>query len=623
MFRYLSFFTLIFLVSACTQQSKEITTDANFQILERVPSSESNVKFANKLVETKYINAVTEPHFLSGTGMGILDVNNDGLPDIYLAGNQVSDKLYLNRGDFKFEDISFKAGIGKEKTWSTGITVADINADGLDDIYVCKSLISSPEQRTNLLYINQGNNRFEEQAKKYGVADQGHSIMGNFFDYDLDGDLDLYVANQPPNSLLERKKLKGKKDFQYTDHLYRNDGQKFTRVTEQAGITNYNFTLSTLVLDINSDGWPDVYVACDYEEPDQILINQKNGKFVNKADEMLRHMSNFSMGSDIADLNHDGYLDIFTADMGAEDNFRSKTLMSGMNPAKFWALANNGYHFQYMFNSMQLNNGNGSFSEIAQMSGISNTDWSWASLFVDFDQDGNKDLFVTNGMQKETRNKDFEHSRDEYIAAEQAKGRDNWDILFDISQMAPSTKLVNYLYQNNGDLTFTKRSESWGTKEATWSQAAAYSDLDGDGDLDLVVSNANEEVFIYRNTANEHNLNHYLTIELQGPKLNPRGFQSKIELNIGDDILFDEMTPYRGFMSSCEPIWHFGLGAHSTVDRLKITWPDGKVSILTDVNADKKIKISYKSASAKSSDTGPLVSHFKRKQYNWTSGECL
>ena len=453
-------FLFVLILSSCGDSGTAVPVETSglnpeeVKLFELVGAGQSNIQFNNQVTEDANINYFNFDGVYQGAGVAVGDINNDGLQDIFFAGNMVDEKLYLNKGDFKFEDITQKAKIQQGPEWSTGVTMADVNADGWLDIYVCNFLLDDWKLRKNKLYINNGDLTFTESAEKYGIADIGYSISSNFFDYDKDGDLDLYVANQPPNSAKEKAKLKNKKDYRYTDNLYRNNGDgTFTNVTKEAGITNYSFSLSVTAGDLDQDGWIDLYVASDYEEPDMLYRNNGDGTFSNITDVALRHMSNFSMGADIADINNDGWLDIFTADMVAADNVRLKTNMSGMNPERFWGLANAGYHFQYMFNALQLNNGNGTFSEIAQLSGVSNTDWSWTSVFVDFDNDGYRDLMVTNGIMRDMRNNDFNKKTREYIAEQKKKGRSKFKH-DEILKMAPSMKLSNYIYRNNGDLTF-------------------------------------------------------------------------------------------------------------------------------------------------------------------------
>lgn len=566
------------------------------KLFQKVLSKQAGIHFLNELIEDKENNALSFESFSSGSGVAIIDVNNDGLQDIYFGASRVADKLYLNQGHFKFEDISIKAGIGSENTWTNGIAIGDVNGDGFDDIYVCKGLYDFAESRKNLLYINQQNGQFEELGAAYGVDDQGYGIMANFFDFDHDGDLDLYVANQPPNSVYQKQQMKGKRDYQFTDRLFRNDGARFTDVTRQAGITNFNYSLSVTVADFNNDGWSDIYITSDYEEPDFLYINQQNGTFTNQIHEQFRHLSNFSMGADFADINRDGWMDIFVADMVSEDNYLNKTTMSGMNPERFWSLANNGYHFQYMFNTLQLNNGNGSFSDIAHMAGVSATDWSWAPLFLDIDLDGYQDLFVTNGQYKDTRNKDFNKEKNKLIEKLKAEGMDGYQILFEVSKRTPQQKTENYVFRNNGDLTFTKKISEWGLDEVSWSHGAAYADLDNDGDLDMVVNNLEMDAFIYQNTSADQQVGNYINIRLKGPEGNVHGLQCKVKVVTKGGSHYGEMTNVRGYLSSSEPVIQFGLGQESAIDEVVVEWLDGKISRLENVKVNQSLTIDHSKA---------------------------
>lgn len=580
----------------------------DIQRFELLPPTATNVQFANTIKEDLTVNYLTYDGIYTGAGVGATDLNNDGLVDLFFAGNMSPDRIYLNKGNLKFEDITDKSGIKADKSYSTGVSFVDINADGWMDIYVCKFIFDDKNLLKNKLYINQGDGTFSEEAEKYGIADTGYSIQANFFDYDKDGDMDLYVANQPPNSIGLRRALKGKKDYRYTDKLYKNNGNgTFTDVTQAAGITNYSFSLSCTMSDLNKDGWPDIYVACDYEEPDMFYINNGNGTFTNVAHTTLRHMSNFSMGADISDINNDGWTDIYTADMVAADNKRLKTNMSGMNPKKFWSLANNGYHFQYMFNAMQLNNGNGTFSEIGQLSGISNTDWSWSPIFLDMDNDGFRDLHVTNGLIRDMRNNDFIIKRKAFIEEQKAKGVKEFNPL-EILAMAPSQKISNFSYRNNGDLTFTNIGANWGLDQKTIAQGSCYADLDNDGDLDLITNNNNEPASIYKNITSDKKLNNYLQLQLKGGNGNPTAVGASVEIKYGDQLQVHEVSPIRGYMSSSDPTIHFGVGKNTVIDKVTISWPNNLQTVLNDVKANQRLTLNIKDASG--NRTTPAVTPF-------------
>lgn len=553
---------------------------------------ETGIQFSNYIKEDKTLNYMFYQSIYNGAGVAVADLDNDGLEDIYFAGNQSADKLYKNSGSLKFEDITQQSGIQEDKGWSSGVSIADIDGDGLKDIYVSRFLLEDSTLRVNRLYMNQGDMQFEERAEALGVDDNGYTIQSAFLDYDKDGDLDLYLVNQPPNHSSRRIAMKGKIDYGFTDKLFRNDGNSFSEVTEEAGITNYAYGLSAITSDINDDGWPDIYVTCDFDEPDLMYINQKNGTFKNMADEQLQHMSNFSMGADIADFNNDGLKDIFTADMVAEDNKRLKTNMSGMNPKKFYALVNSGYHHQYMFNALQLNRGDGHFSEIAQLSGVSATDWSWTALFSDLDLDGNKDLIVTNGLKRDVRDNDFNIARRKRVKElqEQAKKDGNKGISInplELLSLSPSTPIMNYVYQNNADLTFSKRMEEWGMDQTLISHGTALADLDNDGDLDIIMNNMDEKASIYENRREAFVDHHWIQFELNSST--PEGSIVQIETKSG--IQLQECIPVRGYMSTSTSILQFGLGQDEQVMKVEVTWPDGSRTILNDLKADQRVEV--------------------------------
>ena len=594
---------VVILAVSCANESKINTQKidtSSVELFEVLPSSSTGVEFSNVVTESPQFNYIQFDVMFNGGGVALADFNNDDLVDIYFTGNQVRDALYVNKGNMQFEDISQSAGIAKNPLWSSSVSIGDVNNDGFLDIYVCKYLMPNEQQRKNVLYINNGDMTFTDKAEEYGVADMGYSTSATFFDMDEDGDLDLYVGNQMPAARYLKKKAAAV-DYTYTDNLYRNDGNgKFAKVTEQAGVKNFAAALSTTAGDMNGDGLVDIYVANDYEEPDFFYVNKGDGTFVNAAHASLKHMSNFSMGVDIADFNNDSYLDLFSSDMVASDNYRSKTNMSGMNPTKFWKLVNAGYHHQYMFNALQLNNGNGSFSEIAQMAGVSNTDWSWTALFADLDLDGNKDLVVTNGLFRDVRNKDYIHEIEDLVK-EHNKNASNLNVdqinqnVYELAIAAPSQRLENAAYKNNGDLTFSDVAEKWNLDFAGWTQGGAYADLDNDGDLDLVMNHMNDKSQIYKNTAQDKGINNYLKVYPNKDGRIANGARIEIEYAGGENQLI-EITRTRGFLSASEPVAIFGLGTEGMVDKLTVTYTDGKEVVKTNVPVNQTIEIEYSEA---------------------------
>ncbi|UCS93708.1 VCBS repeat-containing protein [Echinicola marina] len=598
---------IISLIVSCEPPKQQDKPKSNIKpLFELIDSKNSHITFQNKLTEGLNTNVLMYEYFYNGGGVAIGDLNSDGLDDIYFTANMSTNKLYLNRGEMVFEDITTSSGTqGRKGPWKTGVTMADVNGDGLLDIYVCYSGNLRPEKRKNELYINQGSDKngipqFTEEAEKYGIASAATSTQGTFFDYDKDGDLDLYLLNHNHKSLpvldesstAEILKSKSPAGAQ----LFRNDNGKFTEVTEKAGIRNsaLSYGLGLGVADINGDGWPDIYECNDYTAPDYLYINNGDGTFTDVIGGEMGHTSHFSMGSDVADINNDGLPDIFTLDMLPEDNNRQKLLMAPDNYEKFDFKVKVGFHHQYMRNMLQVNNGNQSFSEIGQMAGISNTDWSWAALFADFDNDGWKDLYITNGYLRDYTNMDFLKFMGDYV--QNNDGNIRRQNVLDLVKQIPSSNLHNYMFKNKGDLTFDKVSKDWGVDYASNSNGAAYADLDNDGDLDLVVNNINLEAFIFKNLSDQQSDNAYLKIQLKGEAKNTFGLGTKIWIYSQKEVLYQEQMPTRGYQSSISPVVHFGLGKASTIDSIKVTWQSGKSQLLENIKANQTLILSESDA---------------------------
>ena len=586
------------LISSCKDNQKNDPVNNN-TLFSLVPSEYSNLNFENTVLQTKLNNHMINSQFISGGGVAVGDINNDGLQDVFFTGNQVSDKLFLNKGDLKFENISNKAGISQDNNWSTGVTFVDIDSDGDQDIYVCRFTYLENEKSANQLYINNGDSTFTEQALSFGLADKGFSIQATFFDFDNDGLLDVYIVNQPPSipNIGNKMNLEQFSDILFSDRLYKNMGNgKFTDYTIKSNVRNFGFGLAATTGDFNNDGWQDIYVSNDFDVADHMYINQKDGTFKDEIQESTKHISNFSMGSDIADYDNDGNIDIMVVDMVAEDHKRIKTNMSGMNPKQFWDIVNKGGHYQYMFNTLQRNNGNGTFSELGQLAGVTSTDWSWAPLLADFDNDGYKDLFVTNGVISNNRNSDLVTVYDKKIdsinlvAKQKGVNPNSMIDVMDFVPLAPTDKLPNYIFKNNGDLTFSNKIKDWGMEAPTLSNGAAYADLDLDGDLDLVVNNINETAFLYKNNTSDNNSKNYIRFKIDSDEtING----TKISLFQNDSLKqVSQITNARGFMSKSENIIHFGIGSNEIIDKAVINWNDGTVSTLKNIAVNKVHNIS-------------------------------
>lgn len=580
---------LVLLACASCSQKKQLNTP----VFNKLDAGQTGIDFENILQENDSLNYFTYSYLYMGGGVSAGDINNDGLIDLFFTGNMVPNKLYLNKGNLQFEDISESAKIQGDDRWYTGTTMADVNNDGYIDIYCSVAGKFAPKQ--NQLFLNNGDNTFTESAEEYGLADVGNSVQGTFFDYDNDGDLDLYVANYPPTKFSAPNdyylfKMGTVKDHE-TDNLYRNDGTRFTKVTDESGLRSFGLTLSATVGDLNQDGWPDLYVSNDFSTPDYLYLNNQDGTFTNVLKEATKQTSFYGMGVDIADYNNDGLLDIFQADMDANNNRRAKANMASMNPAIFWSTVESGFHYQYMHNTLQLNNGvfkNNvpDFSNTSRLAGVSSTDWSWGPLFADFDNDGLKDLFISNGTRREINNRDYFNAL--------AKVRNKRDSLLERSLAIPSEKIDNFIFRNNGDLTFSRANTDWGMEDKGFSNGCVYADLDNDGDLEIVTNNIDSKAVLFKN--NSSNTNNSISIQFEGPRSNPLGIGTKVSVYTNDQSQFQELTLTRGFQSSVAPRLHFGLGKSKKVDSIVVQWGKGKKETLLDPDINTLLKATYQNA---------------------------
>lgn len=602
----MKFFPLFFLLCllaiglgcAKSPESKDNSVPENtVQIFSSLPSSSTGVNFNNELKESPTRHYSNFNPIYDGGGVATGDFNNDGLVDLYFTGNEVDNRLYLNKGNFKFEDITEKAGVAAKGGWKNGVSLVDINHDGFLDIYVCKGgWIKDSTQRRNLLYINKGDLTFTEEAKKYRLDDPGYSFQSAFFDADNDGDLDVYVINHPDKSNLtleEYKEGKVSGSKYCKDRFYRNHGNgTFSDVTDKAGLHgDYGFGLSVSTADLDHNGYIDIYVSNDYQEPDYMYLNNGNGTFTESIKERTGHISFFSMGVDIADLDDDGWEDIFVSEMLPEDYKRSKINMASMNAPLFNRMVNEGFHLCYMHNVLQLNRGNGYFSDVAQLAGLSKTDWSWACFMTDFDNDGLKDVFVANGYTRDLYDKDAIKKMNDYFAERQGKTSN----IEEVMNLYNSEKLISYVYKNEGDLKFTKMSQAWGLTQPSFSNGASIADLDNDGDLDLVVNNLNQEAYVYQNNA-EKTQNHFLRVRTVGPPMNTQGLGATVSITFEGGQQSEQLKLNRGYLGTVEPIVHFGLGKIEAIEELKVEWLDGKVNIIQHPEINKEITVSYKDA---------------------------
>jgi enediyne biosynthesis protein E4 len=637
---YTSFFyiTIILIFTNCNTKPT---------LFELTSSSKTGVKFKNTIVENEKFNVLDYMNIYTGAGVATGDINNDGLMDLYFSGNQTTGRLYLNKGNLQFEDITEKAGLVSDR-WQTGVSMVDINQDGFVDIYVNVSGSEKFGNLANLLYINNQNGTFTEKAAEYGIAEKRLTMNSTFFDYDKDGDLDLFLITNPADEMVsgvnvvKERKVNGESDG--TDILYRNDspltpkggasgttgGLHFTDVSRTAGILTEGYSLGAAISDFNQDGFPDIFVSNDFLSNDILYINNGDGTFTDRINEYMKHSSFASMGNDAADINNDGLTDLCVLDMLPEDNFRRKMIIPPTSYDKFQLLLEKGYTPSYTRNTLQLNNGSpptpkggakphafgggavqhalgakpqspplgaGGFSEISFLSGISATDWSWAALFADYDNDGDKDLMVTNGFYRDLGNLDYityQSRLQNPMGRQDAKRAEKLKAIHSLENVP----IQNYLFENNGDLTFTKRSDDWGFTEKGFSNGAVYVDLDNDGDLELVLNEFNSEAKIYENKANTLLQNHFLKVKLQGNAPNLDGFGSKITLYYTPSggkgaMQFQEMQPSRGYESSVSPVLNFGLGKNVKVDSIIVVWADGNRQVETNISIDKQLTVRY------------------------------
>lgn len=588
----LSLYCVVILLTSCN------STNTGSELFEL--KKNTGIDFTNTIQDAKSMNIFNYRNFYNGGGAAIGDINNDGLADVFFTANQGKNKLYLNKGDFKFEDISVKAGFTEKQQWSTGVVFADINQDGWLDIYISNAgNMLNTELRKNQLFINNKDLTFTESAEKYGLANSGYTTQVSFFDYDGDGDLDCFMINNSPipvNTLNYANKrelpaqswevpdmLKGG-----GDHLYRNEDGKFREVSQEAGIHGslISFGLGVTVGDVNGDGWPDIYVSNDFFERDYLYINQQNGHFKDELEERMQHTSLASMGADMVDMNNDGFPDIFTTDMLPLDNFRLKTTTSFDNIDVYRLKENSGFYHQYMQNTVQLNNKNGKFMEIANYSGVPASDWSWGGLLFDADNDGFPDLYICNGIFHDLTNQDFiDFFANDVVQKMVITGKK--EEVDDVINKMSSTPLKNKVYRNTGKLTFEEAGDKWGFTQPSFSNGAAYGDMDNDGDLDLIVNNVNQQAFVYQNKSVEKNRTGYIAFSLKGSDKNTFAIGAKIKVFIGDQVLSREIIPSRGFQSSVDYKAVIGLGKNSAIDSVQIIWPNRAVSHYRKLSLNK------------------------------------
>lgn len=589
---------LIFLVFSCKPDWKK-----GEQLFTLMAPSSTHVNFKNQLTETEQSNIIEYLYFNNGAGVAAGDINNDGLVDLYFTSNQHSNKLYLNKGNFKFEDITESAGVAGTGDWKTGVTMADVNGDGLLDIYVCQVGNYKNFHGKNQLFINQGNLTFKEEAHEYGLDFQGFSTQAAFFDYDMDGDLDMYLQNHSVHTARSygNASLRFDHDSLSGGRLFRNDivngRHVFHDVTKEAGIYNsqIGYGLGVNICDINNDGFPDIYVSNDFHENDYLYINNRNGTFSERLTDFIAHTSRSSMGNDVGDINNDGLLDIIVLDM-LPDNEKIRKQSGGEDDYELSEMKlKDGYNHQFVRNTLQLNLGGGMFSEIGQLAGVAATDWSWSPLLCDVDNDGWKDLFITNGIYRRANDLDYikflTGGNRVYPSRDLTSYTDK-----ELYEKMPVYPNINYIFKNNGDLTFSNMAKAWGFNTRSYSNGSTYADLNNDGDLDLIVNNINAPAYIYRNNASALTGNHFLSVVLKGKGMNTRGIGARVTLYCGGQEQVAEQFPTRGFLSATSDVLHFGLGKAKLIDSILVRWPDLSEQFIKDVPTDQIITLDITNA---------------------------
>jgi hypothetical protein len=581
-------------------------TENNSTLFELLSSEKTKIDFINNITYSNEFNIYTYRNFYNGGGVGLGDVNNDGLLDIYLTANQLPNRLYINKGNFVFEDVTETAKLSGNRAWSTGVSMVDINSDGWLDIYVCNSGDVYGDNRQNEFFINNGDGTFSENAEQMGLADSGLSTHAAFFDYDKDGDLDVYLLNNSFTAVSTfnfQKKLRDKRDQKGGDKLFRNDSGKFIDVSEEAGIfgSEIGFGLGVSVADLDKDGWLDLFISNDFFERDYIYMNNGDGTFSEDLENQMRSTSLSSMGSDVADITADGLPEIFVTDMLAKSDDRYKTTMTFENWDKYQYNLKNGYYRQNTRNTLHLNNGISfenklTFSEVGRLAGVEATDWSWSALITDFDNDGHKDLFVANGLAQDIHDQDYLN----FISDEEIKKmivKKNGVDYKKLVELVPVNRISNCVFAGDSNLGFKDVADSWGLDTPSHSSGSAYGDLDNDGDLDLIVNNINMPPFVYKNKSTELlKENNYLKVKLIGEKNNINAVGAKVTIKSDEQIFYLEQSPIRGFQSTVDNIVHFGLGEISSIDSLIVDWYYGKRSVLTNISVNQTVVISESEA---------------------------